>query len=161
MSQERPVNLTRLALKIPPALIFVIWLAAMASLRYIFPGLNYTLFLTPFIAGLFFLLGLFLTLSGFFHFKKAQTTIDPRYPENTTTIVTTGIYRLSRNPMYLGFLMWLTAWAFILSNLVGFVFLPLFVFYMNRYQIIPEEKILHKQFGDIYYRYLNKVGRWL
>lgn len=161
MKQERSVNLTRLALKIPPALIFILWLAMMAALRFIFPGLNYALFLTPYIAGLFFLLGLFLTLSGFFHFRKAQTTIDPRYPENTSTIVTSGIYRFSRNPMYLGFLMWLTAWAFLLSNLVGFVFLPLFVFYMNRYQIIPEEKILHKQFGDVYHRYLNQVGRWV
>lgn len=158
---KHPVNSTRLALKIPPALIFIIWLAAIASLRYIFPGLNYVLFLTPYVASLFLLLGLFLTLSAFFHFKKAQTTIDPRKPEKTTTIVTSGIYRFSRNPMYLGFLMWLCAWAFMLSNLVGFVFLPLFVFYMNRYQIIPEEKILHQQFGDIYYRYLKKVGRWL
>lgn len=161
MAKEQSVNLTRLALKIPPALLFVIWLGVMASLRYVFPGLNYQLFLTPYVAGLFFLLGLFLVLSGFFHFRKAQTTIDPRRPEKTTTIVTNGIYRLSRNPMYLGFLMWLIAWAFILSNLVGFVFLPLFVFYMNRYQIIPEEKILHQQFGDIYYRYLKQVGRWL
>ncbi|GAA4809807.1 hypothetical protein GCM10011365_15360 [Marinicella pacifica] len=161
MTQERPVNLTRLALKIPPALLFIIWLAAMASVRYIFPGLNYTFFLTPYIAGLFFILGLFLVLAGFFHFRKVQTTINPRQPEKTTTIVTSGIYRVSRNPMYLGFLMWLIAWAFMLANLVGFVFLPLFVFYMNRYQIIPEERILLNQFGDIYYRYLNKVGRWL
>jgi len=161
MAKEQSVNLTRLALKIPPALLFVIWLGVMASLRYIFPGLNYQIFITPYVAGLFFFCGLFLVLAGFFHFRKVQTTINPRRPEQTTTIVTSGIYRLSRNPMYLGFLMWLVAWAFILSNLVTFVFLPLFVFYMNRYQIIPEEKILHHQFGDIYYRYLKQVGRWL
>ena len=161
MPKERPVNLTRLALKIPPALLFVIWLAVMASLRFIFPGLNYQFFLTPYVAALFFFLGLLLILVAFFHFRKEQTSVNPRRPEQTSHIIKTGIYKLSRNPMYLGFFMWLTAWAFILANLVGFVFLPLFVFYMNRYQIIPEEKILHQKFGDIYHRYLQKVGRWL
>ncbi|KAA3643705.1 MAG: isoprenylcysteine carboxylmethyltransferase family protein [Proteobacteria bacterium] len=161
MTEHRPVNITGLALKIPPALIFILWIAMMATLRYIFPGLNYELFLTPYVVGLFFILGIFLVLAGFFSFRKAKTTINPRKPEKTTAIVTSGIFRLSRNPMYLGFLMWVIAWAFMQANLVTFVFLPLFVFYMNRYQIIPEEKILLSQFGDIYYRYLNKVGRWL
>jgi protein-S-isoprenylcysteine O-methyltransferase Ste14 len=72
-----------------------------------------------------------------------------------------GIYRLTRNPMYLGFLSVLFAWAIFLSNALAFVFLPVFVLYMNRFQIKPEEKALRALFGPQFVMYTARVRRWL
>jgi protein-S-isoprenylcysteine O-methyltransferase Ste14 len=76
-------------------------------------------------------------------------------------MVTSGIYRLSRNPMYLGFLFGLTGWAIFLSHVLALALLPAFVAYMNRFQISSEEQALAARFGAEFVAYKDSVGRWL
>lgn len=94
-------------------------------------------------------------------FRKAKTTVDPFHPESASSVVTTGIYRFTRNPMYLGFLVALIALAVFLGNLISALMPLVFVFYMNRFQIAPEERALRVRFGDSYEAYLNSVRRWI
>jgi protein-S-isoprenylcysteine O-methyltransferase Ste14 len=72
-----------------------------------------------------------------------------------------GIYRISRNPMYLGFFLLLTGLAIFLSNVIAIVILPLFILYMNRFQIEPEERVLTYLFGQEFVDYKLRVRRWL
>ncbi len=90
-----------------------------------------------------------------------KTTVNPLTPEATTTMVTSGIYRFTRNPMYLGFLLILAGWAIALSHLLAFVILPLFVWYMNRFQILPEERALASKFPEAFTAHKRSVRRWL
>ena len=99
--------------------------------------------------------------AALFGFGKARTTVNPLKPEATSKIVTTGIYRFSHNPMYLGFLLFLLAWAVFLSNASAYFFLPAFVFYMNCFQIIPEERALAEKFGEQFKKYRLTVRRWI
>lgn len=106
------------------------------------------------------LLGSALILAGAIAFRIAKTTVNPMQPSNASTIVSKGVYAISRNPMYVGFLLILLCWAIFLSNILSFAGLPAFVWYMNRYQIIPEERALRAKFGDEYLAYTKKVRRW-
>lgn len=76
-------------------------------------------------------------------------------------MVTSGVYRVSRNPMYLGFLLALAWWVVFLSHLLAFALLPLFMWYMNRFQIVPEERALAAKFGSEFTEYSRAVRRWL
>ena len=105
--------------------------------------------------------GIAIALAGVMKFHQAKTTVNPIRPEKTSAMVTSGVYRLSRNPMYLGFLLALVAWAIWLSHALAFAFLPFFVIYMNRFQIIPEERALAAKFGGKFTEYRNSVRRWL
>ena len=100
-------------------------------------------------------------LSSGWKFKKANTTVDPTTPEKTTNLVTSGIYRYSRNPMYLGLLGFLIAEAFLLSNLLCLVLLPIYIHTMNKYFIRPEEAALLLLFENSFITYKQKVRRWL
>lgn len=113
------------------------------------------------IAGLVFLLGLACALAGVIGFRRAATTVNPTAPEQSSAIVQSGIYQYSRNPMYLGFLMALAAWALLLSHIVAFLLLPGFIAYMNRFQILPEERALLGKFGADFSAYKTSVRRWL
>ena len=150
-----------LELKIPPvALVLLIaalmWLAswAMPAFGFEFPARK---FLSVSVA----VAGLIISGFGIASFRQARTTVNPMKPDSTSSLVMSGIYRLTRNPMYLGFLLVLLAWAIFLSNALAFLFLPVFVFYMNRFQIEPEEKALHSLFGQQFVTYTSRVRRWL
>jgi protein-S-isoprenylcysteine O-methyltransferase Ste14 len=93
-------------------------------------------------------------------FRRAKTTVDPMHPEAASAIVTKGIYRFTRNPMYLGFLLALIAWAVFLGNVALALGPLIFVAYMNRFQISPEERTLQARFGAPYETYLRSVRRW-
>jgi len=105
--------------------------------------------------------GIFFILAGVYEFQKAKTTLNPTTPAATSSVVASGIYRVSRNPMYVGFLLALTGWAIFLSHPLPFLLLPAFVAYMNRFQISPEERVLSAKFGDEYDTYKQSVRRWL
>jgi protein-S-isoprenylcysteine O-methyltransferase Ste14 len=100
-------------------------------------------------------------IAAIISFRKAKTTVDPMHPEAASAIVTAGIYRFTRNPMYLGFLFALIAWAVFLGNVVSALMAVLFVVYMNRFQIAPEERALRARFGTSYETYLRSVRRWI
>ena len=87
--------------------------------------------------------------------------MNPRTPDKATSLVSGGIYRFSRNPMYLGFLLLLAAWFFYVENWAAAILLPLFVLYMNRFQIAPEERALVAMFGPEFITYTQRVRRWM
>ncbi|MBX3331709.1 MAG: isoprenylcysteine carboxylmethyltransferase family protein [Nitrospira sp.] len=124
------------------------------ELSFRFPG-------KPIVVSVLAILGAMVSVAGAVAFRRAQTTVDPRYPEKSTALVSHGIYRLSRNPMYVGFLLLLAAWAVHTSNVMGLLILPAFVLYMNRFQIVPEERILRAKFGNAFGEYERSVRRWL
>ena len=94
-------------------------------------------------------------------FIKAKTTINPMNPYKAETLVIKGLYRISRNPMYLGVLLLLLGWAAYLQNMAGFAPVILFVVAMTLFQIKPEEKALRKKFGTEYDAYCKRVRRWI
>jgi protein-S-isoprenylcysteine O-methyltransferase Ste14 len=149
-----------LELKVPPLALVVLFAAAMwlASASSAFT------LLLPWrsaFALILFTAGLVVALAGVLAFRRAKTTVNPLTPEATTAMVTSGIYRFTRNPMYLGFLFVLAGWAMYLSNLLGFALLPLFALYLTRFQIVPEERALCAKFSDAFTAYKRSVRRWL
>jgi protein-S-isoprenylcysteine O-methyltransferase Ste14 len=93
-------------------------------------------------------------------FRKAKTTVNPLKP-HASSLVTWGVYAISRNPMYLGGLIMLLGWAIFLPNALAFVFLPIYVLYINWFQIAPEERALTSLFGQTYVAYQMRARRWL
>ncbi len=150
-----------LELKIPPA----IFTAGLALLMWLTPSIAPSLwFYYPWQTAAMWLItvpGMLISFVGVAAFRRQQTTVDPTRPEQASTLVVTGIYRFSRNPMYLGFLLVLTGWALHISNLLAFAALPVYVLYMTRFQIIPEERALLARFGSAYSDYNRSVRRWL
>ena len=105
--------------------------------------------------------GLIIILSAIILFKKYQTTISPLNPFNATKLMTDGIYKFSRNPMYLGLLLVLVGISTILNPFGGFFLIPLFVLYLNFFQIIPEENAMADLFKDEFLDYKKNVRRWI
>jgi len=155
------VAMASLKLKIPPpavALLFwlLMWLASLLVAPVEMPF--------AFRMGVAIVLasaGLALGFAGIVSCWKAQTTINPTKPSATSSLVTSGVFRFSRNPMYLSLLIHLLAWAAYLSNWLALIFLPVFVLYMNEFQIKPEERALSSLFGPEYASYKARVRRWL
>jgi protein-S-isoprenylcysteine O-methyltransferase Ste14 len=148
-------------MKIPPVAQFLAVAAAMWLVAKYVPALSVEIPARKMLVVLFFCLGGAVALPGITAFRAAGTTVDPRYPEKASSLVVAGVYRYSRNPMYLGLLCLLLAWALYLSNLLGLAGLPVFVLGMNRLQIRHEEAAMEALFGDEYRAYKHKVRRWI
>ena len=150
-----------LELRIPPVAQVIIFAIAMWVLSTAFPGF-YLAIPGAQVAVLFFLVaGSAVALLGVREFSKAGTTVDPRFPEKANNLVLGGIYRYTRNPMYLGLFLLLLGWACYLRHGLPFLVLPLFVAYMNRFQIKPEERHMIQRFGDDFSAYAARVRRWI
>ncbi len=150
-----------LELKIPPPAVALIagtlmWLAARAA-----PAARIDIPFSAAICCALVALGVAVALAGLVAFRRAGTTVSPTRPERAVTVVADGIYAHTRNPMYLGLLFVLTAWAVRLANPMAVLVLPAFVLYINRFQIVPEEHALHARFGSDYQAYRARVRRWL
>ena len=94
-------------------------------------------------------------------FRMAETTITPLHPDKSNNLVKTGIYQYTRNPVYLGLLLILFSTGWYLQNLASMFVLPIYVWFISKYQIIPEEEILYKLFGQDYKNYKDNVRRWI
>jgi protein-S-isoprenylcysteine O-methyltransferase Ste14 len=131
------------------------WLASRAAplLRFDLPGQNW-------LAVVLISAGFLIGIAGVVTFRRARTTVDPRKPR-ASSLVTWGVYALSRNPMYLGGLIMLLGWALFLSNALAFLFLPAYILYIDRFQIAPEERALTSLFGETYAAYQVRARRWL
>lgn len=105
--------------------------------------------------------GLVFDFLGLVLFMRHKTSIHPLRPERTSKLVSGGVYRITRNPMYVGMLLLLCAWVLYLQSYLTALGPVLLVLYLNRFQIRPEEKILHAKFGDDYRAYQKRVRRWL
>ncbi|MER1941606.1 isoprenylcysteine carboxylmethyltransferase family protein [Castellaniella sp. FW104-16D08] len=151
----------RLELLIPPPLVMLLVGLIMWLLAQIFPSLAAAWLSDTLMAIVLAFLGLVIALAGVATFKRARTTIDPKRPTDASALVSSGIYRFSRNPMYLGVLLVLAGWAVYLGNLLSVLGLLVFVAYITRFQIIPEERLLHEKFGAAFLAYKDKVRRWI
>ena len=112
------------------------------------------------LAGALAVTGVGFDLLGLLAFFRSQTTINPLRPAKASALVTGGIYRITRNPMYVGLAFLLTGWAAWLGSLWPFLGPALFVAYITRFQIAPEERILRRKFGE-FDAYAARVRRWL
>jgi len=110
---------------------------------------------------IFLILGLIVIFSAVFKFIKTKTTVDPTRPHKTSNLVISGIYKITRNPMYLGMLFLIMAYAIYNNNVIGCIIIPIFIFYINKFQIEPEEIEMRKKFGESFENYCKKVNRWL
>lgn len=147
--------------KIPPpvvALVFGIcmWFAAQLGLQ-----INLPLWIARTLTAVTLILGLLIPIAGGVGFRKVKTTVNPLQPEQASTLVTSGVFRYSRNPMYLGISLILVAWAIYLSSLGALMLVPVFMLYIDRFQIQPEERVLAAKFGDEFDAYRQSVRRWL
>ena len=148
-------------LKVPPLGLALIIAAAMWLASKIIPSLALAMPWLPVCTVVLVGAGIVFVLAGVVAFRKAKTTVNPTNPETTSTVVASGVYAVSRNPMYVGFLLILAGWAVFLGHAFSFVLLPVFILYMNRFQIIPEERALSARFGSEYTAYMQSVRRWL
>ncbi|HUD25455.1 MAG TPA: isoprenylcysteine carboxylmethyltransferase family protein [Burkholderiaceae bacterium] len=145
---------------IPPPFIMFFSAALMWALHRWLPLLEWPGRPWNRLGGLIVAAGIVVSASAFMNFKRAGTTVDPRDPGKASRLVTGGVFRFSRNPMYLGLLLVLIGWALLLGSASVWVVPPLFVAGITHLQIIPEEQALVRLFGDEYLAYRRGVARW-
>lgn len=150
-----------LELKIPPVAVALITAAGMWCAARAVPVCDVPFPGHVLVSGMVAAAGGLIALLGVVSFSRAGTTVNPMKPGSSSSLVVTGIYAVTRNPMYLGLLLVLLAWAIYLTNVLTVLFLPGFVWYMGRYQIEPEERALASLFGPEFTAYAAKVRRWI
>jgi len=146
--------------RIPPPLVGAILAVGMWGVSMLPPALAIPAPLRTGLALLFAVAGLACDVLGFLAFRRARTTVNPLRPQLASALVTGGIYRLTRNPMYVGMTLLLTGWAVWLSALWPFAGPVVFVLFIGRFQIAPEERLLRERFGREFENYAARVRRW-
>ena len=106
-------------------------------------------------------IGLSISIAGMLAFRRAKTTVNPVKASLASSLVVQGVYRYTRNPMYVGLLLTLLAWAVFLANPLAVLWVVVYVLYITRFQIIPEERVLASLFGAEYEAYKGRVRRWV
>ena len=147
-------------LKLPPIVIVFFFAFLMYLLDRFLPFGEFEFFGRRWLIKVLLAISIIVLVFSMAQFFKSKTTVDPTSPSKATKLVTSGIYRFTRNPMYLSMLVLLLAWGLWLGNAFNTLLAAGFVSYMNRFQIIPEEKALAQRFGKEYQSYLKNVRRW-
>lgn len=149
--------------RIPPPLVFIICGAFMWLIAALTPSADFPFAYRTIVFWLVLLAGLSLLIGGVAQIMKHRTVIHPdrRSLPKATALVTTGFFRYTRNPIYLGMAIMLIAWIIFLENWLSAVGVVIFVVFITRFQIKPEEQVLEKIFGADYVRYTKQVRRWL
>jgi protein-S-isoprenylcysteine O-methyltransferase Ste14 len=148
-------------LRVPPVVVTLLAALLMTLLAWPATGLHWPTPLRFGAAVLLFAVGIATAVAGVREFRRASTTVNPLRPEAVSAMVRSGIYRYTRNPMYLGMLLVLAGWAVWLASVAAWAVLPVFVLYLNRLQIEPEERALASRFGGDFDEYRRAVRRWL
>ncbi|MFV1449459.1 isoprenylcysteine carboxylmethyltransferase family protein [Maribacter sp. HS] len=147
-------------LKVPPVIVFLCFGSIMYLLDLLLPIGYFDFFgrlmLAKFLVGI----GMVIALLALIQFKLAKTTVDPTKPYKAQSLVVSGVFKFSRNPMYLALLLILLALGIFLGNAFNTLVAAGFVAYMNRFQIIPEEQILLNKFGRSFKDYCILTRRW-
>ena len=145
--------------KIPPPLVVLILV-----ISTFFSSKKIDLIQIPFqsLISIFILsIGILILLNPVLKFKKSKTTINPIKFKKVNKLVTSGIYKYSRNPMYLGLLMIVISSSIFYLNIYS-ILTPLFFYlWINRFQIKREEVFLEEKFGQEYLSYKTKTRRWI
>ncbi len=149
-----------LELKIPPPAVALLAACLMWLLSTVLP-FGFEIPARSPAAVLIAMLGVSISIAGVIAFARAKTTVNPMRVEAASSLVSSGIFARTRNPMYLGLLVMLLAWSVWLANVAALPVLPLFVAYINRFQIAPEERALKEIFGEAYSAYMTSTRRWL
>lgn len=150
-----------LELKLPPVAVVLLCGAAMwfVADRFPKPGLGFPG--QRIVVAAVFIVGLAVGIRGVYVFRRHATTVNPTTPEKVSTVVTSDVFSRTRNPMYLGLVLVLVAWTIFLGSLSAGLGVPVFIAYMSRFQIVPEERALARMFGAPYDDYRRKVRRWI
>lgn len=150
-----------LELKVPPPVVALSVALCMWWVASVTPPLAWPFAIRVGIGVALAAAGLGLSIAGMISFRRARTTMNPTQPGSTSSLVTGGIYGVTRNPMYLGLLLDLLGWAAFLASPLAFLLVPCFLAYIDRFQIRPEERVLSGLFGEAYAAYRHRVRRWL
>jgi protein-S-isoprenylcysteine O-methyltransferase Ste14 len=150
-----------LELKIPPVAVTVLFAVLMWLLTRVTPGFELPAALRLPALAAFFAAGAVAGLAAVWSFRRARTTVNPLSPHASAVLVTSGVYRFSRNPMYLALLLALAGWGLFLANAFALLLALFFIPYMNRFQIGPEERALQQLFGQAFADYRQRVRRWI
>lgn len=145
--------------KIPPPIITLICGMGIYFSRPLFPKYNYISI--DIIATSFLLLGIIILITAVLSFKRQSTTISPLQPEKASYLVVSGIFKYSRNPMYLGMLLILISMTIKFNFVGGILIIFGFITFITKFQIIPEEIALERLFGKEFTRYKKKTKRWI
>ncbi|KOO13074.1 hypothetical protein AKJ18_20095 [Vibrio xuii] len=147
--------------KIPPVALFILFVVAINHISHEFVRFTVNLPLSLVVFLVCFVVAGFVGIAGVYEFRRAQTTVNPVKVDTASTVVDSGIFAYTRNPMYLGLFLLLLGFAYWQQNLISIAFSFTFVLYMNRFQILPEERALESLFGASYIDYKQKVRRWI
>ncbi len=158
---DTPQRQSWLENRIPPPLLVVLTGAAMWAIARVSPVLAIDGVWRILFGALLAALGIAALVSGAMEFRRAKTTISPVNPEQASSLVSGGIYRYTRNPMYVGFTAMLLGWGVTLAAPLAFLGVLAFALYVTRFQITPEERVLKSIFGREYEDYCQRVRRWL
>jgi len=147
--------------KIPPPVVMVLLGIAAFGVARPLPALSFELPLRALVAISLTFAGLAVNVLPKLAFQRVGTTVNPLRPAVCTHLVTSGIYRYTRNPMYLGRAVILLGWALYLHNAAALMAIPAFMLYITRFQIQPEERHLSARFPDAYAAFCKQASRWL
>ena len=147
--------------RIPPPVVALATVGLMYAAAWLVPAADVVVPGGTLAAGGIAGVGVLLDVAGLVHFLRAKTTVNPLNPGAASALVVRGVFRLTRNPMYLGMAILLAAWGIYLANIAALAVVPLFVLYINRFQIAPEERALRARFGAEFDAYCRRVRRWL
>ena len=154
------VNTHALETRIPPPVVALVALLLMWSLAAWLPGPTSPGWRMPAALALV-AIGAAFDVAGLWAFHRARTTVNPMKPQATAHLVTGGVYRLTRNPMYLGLVLFLSAAMVYLWSPWAVLGPVAFVAYINRFQIAPEERVMRERFGADHTDWCARVRRWL
>ena len=150
-----------LELKIPPPVVMLLSAVAMWLVARWLPQWSWPSTLLAIGGGVLAAAGVALIAAAMLSFRRSKTTVNPLKPAESALVVSHGVFARTRNPMFVGLAMILTGWVCYLANAVAWLGVPLFVAYITRFQIIPEERILLGKFGAPFAQYLAQVRRWI
>jgi len=145
--------------KIPPPIVTLLFGLSIYFSRGIFQAVEVKY--SFYIAILLLILGLTVLISAVRLFRKDKTTVNPLSPEQATKLVTDGIFKYSRNPMYLGMAFILGSIAVFFNLIGGIILIALFCFYITKFQIIPEERAMSNLFSQDFDKYKQTTRRWI
>ena len=145
--------------KIPPPIVTLLFGLSIYFSRGIFQAVEVKY--SFYIAILLLILGLTVLISAVRLFRKDKTTVNPLSPEQATKLVTDGIFKYSRNPMYLGMAFILGSIAVFFNLIGGIILITLFCSYITKFQIIPEERAMSNLFSQDFDKYKHTTRRWI
>ena len=150
-----------LELRVPPLMVFAVFATLDVAIGFALPQFDLPFGGHRFVALALLVLGVAIAIAGVLAFRRARTSVDPLTPTKATSIVATGVYSVSRNPMYLGMALALLGVAVWVSSVPGYLLVPVFCLYITRFQIQPEERALVAAFGEPFLAYMGEVRRWV